>query len=84
MIFQRLIWAALAAALLVGSVQSGVQQWQAVPIILAAEVFEGQKAEAPAAPAAAMPHAHAEGVAPAHEHGTAEEWAPADDAERIF
>jgi predicted cobalt transporter CbtA len=53
MIFQRLIWAALAVAVLVGSVQSGVQQLQAVPIILAAEVFEGQKVEAPepAAPA---------------------------------
>jgi predicted cobalt transporter CbtA len=42
MIFQRLIWAALAVAVLVGSVQSGVQQLQAVPIILAAEVFENQ------------------------------------------
>ncbi|MEO7161068.1 MAG: CbtA family protein [Polaromonas sp.] len=84
MIFQRLIWAGLAAALLVGTVQSGVQQWQAVPIILAAEVYEGQKAEAPAAPVAAAPHAHAEGVAPAHEHGAAGEWAPADGAERIF
>ncbi|MEO5659142.1 MAG: CbtA family protein, partial [Polaromonas sp.] len=50
MIFQRLIWAALAAAVLVGSVQSGVQQWQAVPIIQAAEVYEAQKAGAPAAP----------------------------------
>ena len=48
MIFQRLIWAALVAAVLVGSVQSGVQQLQAVPIILAAEVFESQKVEAPA------------------------------------
>ncbi|MBG6074995.1 CbtA family protein [Polaromonas sp. CG_9.11] len=84
MIFQRLIWAALAAALLVGSVQSGVQRWQAVPIIQAAEVYEGQKAETPAAPLAAMAHAHAEGAAPAHEHGTAEEWAPTDGAERIF
>ena len=86
MIFPRLIWAALAAALLVGSVQSAVQQWQAVPIILAAEMYEGQKAEAPATPVAAAPHAHAEGVAPAHEHehGAAKEWAPADGAERIF
>ena len=86
MIFPRLIWAALAAALLVGSVQSGVQQWQAVPIILAAEVYEGQKAEAPAAPVAAAPHAYAEGAAPAHEHehGVAQEWAPAEGAERMF
>lgn len=87
MFFKRLIWAALGAALLVGSVQSGVQQWQAVPIILAAEVYEGQKAEAPAAPAAPVmvaPHAHAAGLAPEHAHGAAEEWAPAEGAERIF
>jgi cobalt transporter subunit CbtA len=86
MIFSRLIWAALAAALLVGTVQSGVQQWQAVPIILAAEAYEGQKAMETAAPVAAAPHAHTEGVAPAHahEHGAAEEWAPADGAERLF
>lgn len=86
MIFSRLIWAALATALLVGTVQSGVQQWQAVPIVLAAEAYEGQKAEVPAAPVAAAPHAHAEGVAPAHahEHGAADEWAPAEGAERLF
>ena len=53
MVFQRLIWAALATALVVGSVQTGVQRWQAAPLILAAEVFEEQKAEAPAAPARA-------------------------------
>ena len=86
MIFQRLIWAALVAALLVGSVQSGVQQWQAVPIVHAAEVYEGQKAEALAAlatPAAAMPHVHAESVASSHdEHGTAEAGSPADGVER--
>jgi cobalt transporter subunit CbtA len=86
MLFQRLIWAALAAALLVGSVQSGVQQWQAVPIILAAEVYEGQKVEAPAEPGAPAAHVHAEGVTAenTHDHGSAEEWAPADGVERIF
>ena len=71
MIFQRLIWSALGAAVLVGSVQSGVQHWQAVPIILAAEAFEAQKLEAAAVlatPVAATPHVHAKGVAPAHEH----------------
>lgn len=88
MIFQRLIWAALAAALLVGSVQSGVQQLQAVPIILAAEVFESQKVEALApvtAPAMAAVHTHADGAA--HDHGAtaaAEEWVPSDGAERLF
>ena len=89
MIFQRLIWAALAAALLVGTVQSGVQHWQALPIILAAEVYEGSKLDAPSTPATpvvAQAHVHAEGVAPAsaHTHGAAEEWAPAEGAERIF
>jgi len=87
MIFQRLIWAALAVALLVGSLQSGVQQLQAVPIILAAEVFESQKAEAPApaaAPAAATTHTHADGTAHTHAGDAAKEWEPADGAERIF
>ncbi|MDB5884383.1 MAG: hypothetical protein JWR74_554 [Polaromonas sp.] len=86
MIFPRLIWAALGAALLVGSVQSGVQQWQAVPIILAAEAYEGQKLDAPAAPGAAQPHVHADAVTPvpAHAHGDAEAWTPAEGAERIF
>lgn len=94
MIVQRLIWAALAVAALVGSVQTGVQQLQAVPIILAAEVFEDQKVEAPepaaapaaasTAPAAATAHVHGDAAA-AHAHGdAAEEWAPADGAERAF
>ncbi|WP_332774644.1 CbtA family protein [Polaromonas sp.] len=87
MIFQQLIWAALAAALLVGSVQSGVQQLQAVPIILAAEVFENQKAETPepaAAPAMAAAHTHADAAAHAHADEAGKEWAPADGVERAF
>jgi predicted cobalt transporter CbtA len=68
MIFKRLIWAGLAVALLVGSVQTGVQRWQAAPLILAAEVYEEQKAEAPQPPEALTAHTHAEGVAPEHEH----------------
>ncbi|MGJ4748689.1 CbtA family protein, partial [Leptospira sp. SA-E8] len=70
MIFQRLIWAALAVALVVGSVQTGVQSLQATPLILAAEVYEGQKAEAPAPAETSATHTHAEGVAAHdHEHG---------------
>ena len=86
MIFPRLIWASLAAALLVGTVQSGIQQWQAVPIVLAAEVYEGQRLDAPPAPAAVPAHVHAEGTAPelAHAHGAAKEWTPAEGVERIF
>lgn len=86
MIFQRLIWAALATAVVVGSVQTGVQRWQAAPLILAAEVYEEQKAEpaAPVADAATATHTHAEGVAAHdHEHGTAKEWEPENGAERI-
>lgn len=64
MLFQRLIWCALAAALFVGSVQFAVQRWQAVPIILAAEVFEDQKA----APAATVAHEHAAGAENEHHH----------------
>lgn len=85
MIFQRLIWAGLGAALLVGSVQTGVQQWQAVPIILAAEVYEGQKVKAPVSPEA---RTHTPGAVSAHDHAAtkdgAEEWAPQDGAERMF
>ncbi|SFU52265.1 cobalt transporter subunit CbtA [Polaromonas sp. YR568] len=85
MIFQRLIWAALAVAVVVGSVQSGVQQLQAVPIILAAEVYESQKVEAPAAAAApAAAHTHTDGAAHTHAGEAAKEWEPADGAERIF
>ncbi len=81
MIFPRLIWSSLAVALLVGTVQTGVQRWQAAPLILAAEVYEDQKDQKTEAPAsvvdsvnasAATPlqpavHTHASGT-PAHEH----------------
>ena len=89
MLFQRLIWAALASALLVGSVQSGMQQWQAMPIILAAERYEGQKSVSPVAleaPAAAVAHGHGDaGAVPQHDHAAASAaWAPANGAERLF
>ncbi len=80
-LFQRLIWGALAVALLVGSVQTALQQWQAVPIILAAETFEAQKV----APAAVAGHDHDRGHShdQAHEHAEAgTDWAPADGLER--
>ena len=80
MIFPRLIWSSLAVALLVGTVQTGVQRWQAAPLILAAEVYEDQKLEAPApaavgaaavaavaVPMQAATHTHA-AATPAHEH----------------
>lgn len=85
MIFQRLIWSALATAVVVGSVQTGVQRWQAAPLILAAEVYEGQKAEAPAPTAALTAPAHAEAAPHEHEHGhgAAKDWEPENGAERI-
>jgi cobalt transporter subunit CbtA len=81
MIFPRLIWSSLAVALVVGTVQTGVQRWQAAPLLLAAEVYEEQKPEItasiPASPPALAPlpvatqavavHSHAPGAAP-HEH----------------
>ena len=85
MVFQRLIWAALATAVVVGSVQTGVQRWQAAPLILAAEGYEAQKAEAPEPVA---PAAHADAVSPhgreyAHQHGVAKAWEPENGFERI-
>jgi cobalt transporter subunit CbtA len=78
MLFRRLVWCALLVALAVGSLQWIVQRWQAVPIILAAEAFEGQKAPVQAALDA---HAHTpEEAAHAHHHDV--DWTPADGLER--
>jgi cobalt transporter subunit CbtA len=75
-LFQRLIWGALAVALLVGSAQTALQQWLAVPIILAAETFEAQKTVPPAAAGDGHNHDHD------HAHEAAEAGAPADGLER--
>lgn len=86
MFFQRLIWAALAVALVVGTLQTGVQRWQAAPLILAAEQYEDQKVEVPAplateggANAVATASEHSHGDEHAHEH---EAWAPENGRER--
>lgn len=80
MIFRTLIWVALAVAVLVGSVQLGLQQLQTLPIILAAEKFESQKLEAPEPPVAAT-HAHSA----EHDYvAVTEEWVPTDGLERQF
>lgn len=65
MLFIRLVWCALLTAVIVGSLQFGLQQWKAVPIILAAEGFEAQKAEGGGSHA----HASAPGHAHDHDHG---------------
>ena len=64
MLFVRLTWCALLTAVIVGSLQFGLQQWKAVPIILAAEAFEAQKAEGGGPQA----HAHASEAGHAHDH----------------
>ena len=56
--------------MVVGSVQTGVQGWQAAPLILAAEVYESRKTDAPE-PVAPDAHLHSEAAAP-HEHGHAQ------------
>lgn len=84
MVFQRLIWAALVTAVVVGSVQTGVQRWQAAPLILAAEVYETQKAETPV-PASPAAHVHSDAATPhehTHAHDVAKEWEPENGFER--
>jgi cobalt transporter subunit CbtA len=85
MIFQRLIWSGLAVAVAVGSVETGIQRWQAAPLILAAEVHEEAKAEVPwpAEHLAVPAQTEAVGHAHEHEHGSAKEWEPENGAERI-
>ena len=67
MIFPRLIWSSLAVAVLVGTVQTGVQRWQAAPLILAAEAYESQKSDVLSPVPVTADHRHAPGTA-AHEH----------------
>lgn len=75
-LFQRLFFAVLLAGLISGAAMAALQQWRVVPLIIAAEAFEGT--EAPAA------HTHDEAAAaPAHEHSE-DEWMPADGVERTF
>lgn len=73
-LFQRLFFAVLLAGLISGAAMVALQQWRVVPLILAAEAYEGVE------PAAA--HTHEEGT-PAHSHDD-DEWMPADGIERTF
>jgi len=82
MLLRHLIWCALGAALLLGSLQTAVQRWQAVPIVLAAEAFEDQAAAPHPALVPARGHEHADGAA-GHQHDD-EAWMPADGAERVL
>jgi len=82
MIFRRLIWASLAAALFVGTVQTAVQRWQAAPLILAAEVYEEQKASALEPAAAPAAHAHGGSADHVHDAAATKEWEPENGLER--
>lgn len=85
-LFNRLIWAALAVALAVGTLQTVLHQLWAVPLILQAERFEDQKAAPAQAHTHDAGHDHAQAQEQqAHEHAHDENgWAPADGAERTF
>lgn len=81
-LFYRIVWVALALALTVGSVQTLIHQHWAVPLVLRAEAFEGQKVESSGLVVAeAHDHAHD------HHHEvstTAAPWVPEDGLERTF
>jgi len=72
-LFQRIFFAAVLAGLVAGLAMAGLQQWRVAPLILQAEVYED----------AAVPVAHDDAAAGAHEHDHAEDWMPANGPERI-
>lgn len=82
MLLRRLIWLALLAAVLVGTAHWLLVQWQAVPIIFAAEAMEDRKVSAtpnvPSGHALGLQHGSAAG---GNSHGH-EAWKPADGFER--
>lgn len=55
---QKLLWCALATALVVGTAQTLLQQFQAIPIVLAAEQFEEQRTVGSGAQTAKADHHH--------------------------
>lgn len=96
MLFRRIVLSALLIGALSGLLLSGVQRWQVIPIIGAAEGYEQARTSAMAeakqdAAATHAGHAHGHG---GHAHAVASDehaghsqdadaWAPADGAERI-
>ncbi len=76
MVFRQVIFYALLVGALSGLVLTVVQMWQVIPIIQSAEVFEGAAMQATEDHGGAGQHEHT-----AHEH-SADDWAPADGAER--
>jgi len=76
--FRNIVVVAAIAGILAGFGMTVAQHFVTVPLILQAETFEGQGAQAEA-PVAAHEH---EAGAEAHDHG--EGWAPEDGFERTF
>ena len=82
MLFRRIVLCALLVGVLAGLLASAVQHWQAIPLIAAAEVFEGTAAPVEeAVPLAATAHDHDHAHDDAHAHDESA-WAPEDGAER--
>ncbi|NMF89461.1 CbtA family protein [Aromatoleum petrolei] len=82
MLFRRIVLCALLVGALAGLLVSAVQHWQAIPLIAAAEVFEGSADPAePTLAATAHDHDHDHAGGDAHAHD-AETWAPEDGGER--
>jgi len=79
MLFRRIVLCALLVGAIAGLFVSAVQHWQLIPIIAAAEVFEGAAEPADALAVAAHDHADAHGGAHVHEEDA---WEPEDGVER--
>ena len=79
MLFRPIVLCALLVGALAGLLVSAVQHWQVIPIIAAAEVFEGSAESAE--PVAAMVHDHGDAHGAAHVHEE-EAWEPEDGTER--
>lgn len=97
MLFRRIVLSALVIGALSGLLLSGVQRWQVIPIIGAAEGYEEKRTAPTVEPvgAAAHMHEHPAGQPADHaraiagpdsasdHHHEAGAWEPADGAERI-
>jgi cobalt transporter subunit CbtA len=84
----RTLFAALLAGLAAGLVMSVVQQWRVVPLIVAAEKYEGaghshDTATAAGGESASVNEAQAGHDHAGHDHGEGA-WAPSGDGERLW
>lgn len=81
-LLRRLIWLALVAAVLVGTAHWLLVQWQAAPIIFAAEAMEDRKVSAALNVPSGHAHGHQYGSAASGDSHVHEPWKPADGLER--